>query len=378
MFLKMITSSLIRRRSRMIIALLAIVVGATILSGLVTIYYDVPRQMGAQFRNYGANMIFTASGEEPLTQGNVEKGISYIPKNELVGYTPYRYETVRINEQPVLVAGTDIKGTEATSPYWYINGSRPTANGQVLVGKNVANLLGVKVGSTVEIHYYDNEAEKSDDDIDLGTTMFVTGILETGSSEEDYLYMSLADLAEITEKVGSYNVVEISVSTSGANLEKYIERIDSNVEGVKARLIKRVTSSEGAVLTKLQSLVFIVTAVILVLTMICVATTMTAVIAERRKEIGLRKALGASNSSIVGEFMGEGLLLGGIGGILGSALGFVFAEIVSVNVFSSSITFRPLILVISVVVSVIVTGAACLIPIKSATEIDPALILKGE
>ena len=378
MFLKMITSSLIRRRSRMIIALLAIVVGATILSGLVTIYYDVPRQMGAQFRNYGANMIFTASGEEPLTHETVEKGISYIPKNELVGYTPYRYETVRINEQPVLVAGTDIKGTEATSPYWYINGNRPTANGQVLVGKNVANLLGVKVGSTVEIHYYDNEAEKSDDDIDLGTTMFVTGILETGSSEEDYLYMSLADLAEITEKVGSYNVVEISVSTSGANLEKYIERIDSNVEGVKARLIKRVTSSEGAVLTKLQSLVFIVTAVILVLTMICVATTMTAVIAERRKEIGLRKALGASNSSIVGEFMCEGLLLGGIGGILGSVLGFVFAEIVSVNVFSSSITFRPLILVISVVVSVIVTGAACLIPIKSATEIDPALILKGE
>ena len=76
--------------------------------------------------------------------------------------------------------------------------------------------------------------------------------------------------------------------------------------------------------------------------------------------------------------MCEGLLLGGIGGILGSVLGFVFAEIVSVNVFSSSITFRPLILVISVVVSVIVTGAACLIPIKSATEIDPALILKGE
>ena len=58
MFLKMITASLMRRRSRMLVALLAIAVGGTILSGLVTIYRDVPRQMGAQMRNYGANMIF--------------------------------------------------------------------------------------------------------------------------------------------------------------------------------------------------------------------------------------------------------------------------------------------------------------------------------
>ena len=59
MFLRMITASLMRRKSRMIIALLAIAIGAAILSGLVTIYYDVPRQMGAEFRNYGANMVLT-------------------------------------------------------------------------------------------------------------------------------------------------------------------------------------------------------------------------------------------------------------------------------------------------------------------------------
>ena len=63
MYIRMITASLLRRRSRMVIALLAIAIGATILSGLMTIYIDVPRQMRAQFRNYGANMIFTASGD---------------------------------------------------------------------------------------------------------------------------------------------------------------------------------------------------------------------------------------------------------------------------------------------------------------------------
>ena len=40
MYLRMITASVARRKSRMLIALLAVVVGATVLSGLVTIYYD--------------------------------------------------------------------------------------------------------------------------------------------------------------------------------------------------------------------------------------------------------------------------------------------------------------------------------------------------
>ena len=53
----MITSSLIRRASRLIIAVLAIAIGATILSGLVTIYYDIPEQLGREFRSYGANLI---------------------------------------------------------------------------------------------------------------------------------------------------------------------------------------------------------------------------------------------------------------------------------------------------------------------------------
>lgn len=112
--------------------------------------------------------------------------------------------------------------------------------------------------------------------------------------------------------------------------------------------------------------------------MICVATTMMAVIAERRREIGLRKALGALDSSIVTEFLSEGIVLGAVGGIIGSVLGYLFADTVSMNVFSSSITFRPLLIPVAIIVSVTVTGLACLIPIRSAVDVDPALVLKGE
>ena len=365
----------------MLVALLAIAVGATILSGLVTIYYDVPRQMGAEFRNYGANMIFLASSNEAsLTMDTVDEALTYIDADDLVGVAPYRYETVLIHEQPIVAAGTDMIGAQATSPYWYIDGEWPDESGELLLGKSEAELLALSPGDTITVTYAteDDEADENGVTQAAEMQMTVTGILETGGSEEEYIYMALTDLETMAGDNSRLDVVELSVSGTSEDLSQYIETIPQQVPDVAPRLVKRVTESESTVLTKLQALVFLVTAVVLVLTMICVATTMTAVVTERRKEIGLRKALGASDGGIIGEFMGEGLLLGGIGGLIGAGLGFAFAQFVSVNVFSSSISFQFWLLPVTIIVSILVTGLACLMPVRSATEIDPALVLKGE
>ena len=381
MFLRMITASLVRRRSRMLVALLAIAVGATILSGLVTIYYDVPRQMGAEFRNYGANMILLPDGGETLDVKTVDEALSLIPAENLVGVAPYRYESVTINEQPILAAGTNMSGAKAASPYWYIDGEWPDESGELLLGKEVAAMLSTKLGSELTLNFALAEEDQDHSDLFYRSNrlkMTVVGIVEAGGSEEEYIYLSMEDLEQLTGTSGEMDVAELSVSASQAELQSYAEAISDQVDGAAARLVKRVTQSEATVLTKLQALVLLVTVIVLALTMITVATTMTAVVTERRKEIGLRKALGASNASVIWEFMGEGLLLGLVGGLLGAGFGFAFAQAISVNVFSSSIQFRPLLLPITVIVSILVTGLACILPVRSATDIDPALVLKGE
>ena len=481
MFLRMITASLLRRRSRMLIALLSIGIGATILAGLVTIYVDVPRQMGAQFRSFGANMLILSDGEKGMSKAQLDKALENIPAGQLVGAAPYRYVRVDMTtrQQSFTAAGTDFDQITKTSPYFSIEGRYPENPREVLVGKEIAETIGIREGSGMELTWQPAAGEtagdpsgdrqpgailsgsaegwsggtvyvtvKLDDSsriasltIDAGTqtpeiggltqtddsfnSQFVgkslpltlgedvdalsgatitstavvealntarntqsagtaktikytvTGILATGGEEESYVFMSLEDMAGLTGS-DAVDVAELSVSASAEELETYAEQITENTDGVRARLVKRVTRSETAVLGKLQSLVFLVTAVVLILTMICVSTTMMAVVSERRREIGLRKALGASDGSIRTEFLGEGMFLGLLGGILGAVLGFAFAQVVSVNVFGSSITFQPLLLPTAVIVSMGVAALSCLQPIKRAVAIDPAIVLKDE
>jgi putative ABC transport system permease protein len=244
-------------------------------------------------------------------------------------------------------------------------------------GEDVDVLSGATITSEAVIQAI-NTARKAEKNARPQTLNFtVTGILTTGGEEEDYVFLSLEDMQTLTGSE-QLDVVELSVSAAAEQLETYADAISQDSDTVQARLVKRVTRSEASVLEKLTALVFLVTLVVLLLTMICVSTTMMAVVSERRREIGLRKALGASDGSIRAEFLGEGVFLGLLGGVMGGVLGFVFAQVVSMNVFGSSITFQPLLLPVTILVSMMIAALSCLLPIKRAVAIDPAIVLKGE
>ncbi|MDR1399503.1 MAG: ABC transporter permease [Treponema sp.] len=372
-YIKMALSSLLRRRSRMIVALLAVAVGATILSGLVTIYYDIPRQMGQEFRSYGANFIMTPAGNAvSIDMDTAQVALSFIPAANFVGAAPYRYRMVKVNEQPFMAAGTDLDEARKTSPYWFVSGHWPQASGEALIGQEVADTIRLSPGSvfTITGSALSGEAFSRD--------FVVSGVMQSGGTEEAFIFMDLEDLEAMIGDSGKIDVLECSVSATADTLEALAATISAELSGVSPRLVKRLTESEGTVLAKLQVLVYLVTAIVLLLIMICVATTMMAVVAERRKEIGLRKTLGASNVSLAAEFLGEGVFIGGFGGLLGAVFGFIFAQGVAFSVFNRSVNFLLPLAPLTVLASIVITGIACIIPVRNATEVDPAIVLRGE
>lgn len=372
-YLKMIMTSLARRRARMLTALLAIAMGATIISGLVTIYYDIPRQMGKEFRSYGANMlVIPTNPDKKITNEQLDEIKSLIPSGKLVGQAPYIYTNAKINEQPYMLAGTDLKGAKKNSPYWLIDGSWPEKPREVLIGNEVSKALGLKEGDKIIINTPKVNGEGS-----IDTNFVVSGVVTTGGKEEELIFMSIDDISQLV-KDKNFDVVEYSIEAEQNELSKIVSNISQKDGSLTPQMVKRVTASQDIVLNKLQALVFIVTIIVLFIMMICVSTTMMAVVTERRKEIGLKKALGATNSSVIVDFLGEGAFLGVFGGLLGVALGYIFANRVSISVFARKVSFLPLLVPMTIIVCIVITIVASLIPVSKTVDIDPALVLRGE
>lgn len=87
---------------------LAVAIGATIISGMITVYKEVPEQMGREFRAYGAKSP-TASRQRKATMEEAAVAPVYdmLKDKEIIGAAPFLYERLKINESPVLTGGTD-------------------------------------------------------------------------------------------------------------------------------------------------------------------------------------------------------------------------------------------------------------------------------
>ena len=372
-YTRIVLSSLIRRRSRMLVALLAVTIGATVFLGMSLVYYDIPRQMGREFRSYGANMILVPSGTEPqLRVEEAEKAKAVIPEGKLVGATPYRHETVYYNMQGLTIVGTNMEDARKTSPYWQIDGEWPSGEDQVLIGTDISENARLYAGTTIQLEFVRPDGSK------LKKDFRVSGVLRSGSAEDGFVLIPMAGLEKYMGNPGNASVVELSVAANSAELEALASQIQTDVPAVSTRLVKRIMNSEATVLSKLQVLIYLVTAIVLFLTMIGVATTMMTVVMERRREIGLKKAIGADNSSIVKEFMGEGLVLALLGGLIGIVAGYFFAQVVSMSVFGRGVSLSIPLVFLTLLASVLVTVLASLIPVMRATDVEPSIVLRGE
>ncbi len=110
MYLRMITRAFVRRISRVLIASLSIIVGATTLSALAIITYTVPDQIARELRSYGANLVVSPSSTQTvrvddmvaLNAALADAGV------QVVGHAPYRQDNLLYNQQPLSAMGTDL------------------------------------------------------------------------------------------------------------------------------------------------------------------------------------------------------------------------------------------------------------------------------
>jgi putative ABC transport system permease protein len=108
-----------------------------------------------------------------------------------------------------------------------------------------------------------------------------------------------------------------------------------------------------------------------------VTSALTTSVLERRSEFGLLKAMGAGNSGVIGLLLAEAALLGLLGGLVGAGAGVLMARWLSVTVFGTAASFRPLSIPLAVAAALAITFAGCILPARRITRLRPFELLRG-
>jgi putative ABC transport system permease protein len=231
--------------------------------------------------------------------------------------TPRTTVTGTTNVDSIATDGSSLKLTSGSA----IDGS--SSDQVALVGKTLATKNNLSVGSTFTLY---------------GKTFTVKGIYDTGNAFQDSgIVVPLATLQTATDQAGAVTSAVATVDSS--------ENVASTVTALKSALGDKadITSSAEQAETSVASLRSIsslaMTGVIgaTIAGAVIVLLTMTMIVRERRREIGVIKAIGGTTSKVITQFITEALTLTIISGVVGIALGvFVSGSITSGLVSSAS------------------------------------------
>lgn len=220
-----------------------------------------------------------------------------------------------------------------------------------------------------------------------GTRFRVVGVMESkgqllGFDLDDAIYIP-ADLA--MQMFNKESLMEIDVVFRETTTSEEMG------ERVKALLIRRHGDEDFtlftqedmlATLDKILSMLKIAVAalggVALVVGGVGVLTIMTTALKERTQEIGLLRAVGCTREQILWMFLGEAVLLSGLGGLLGISI--VGVLVITLNTFAPGlpVSLQPTYMLASLALSCGVGLAAGISPAMNAAALDPIEALRSE
>jgi putative ABC transport system permease protein len=224
--------------------------------------------------------------------------------------------------------------------------------------------------------------------IEIGGSRYrVIGVMESkgqvlGVDLDDSVYIPAGRALELFNREG---LMEIHVvHASGVDVSKV-------VEGIRKVLLAR-HGKEDFTITPQQQMLDVLSSVLNILTFavgalggisllvggVGILTIMTIAVAERTSEIGLLRALGARRGQVLSLFLGEAILLSGLGGLLGLALGIGIARLLQLGFEALPVHTPWSFVVLAETIAVAIGLVAGVVPALRAARLDPVEALRAE
>ena len=266
------------------------------------------------------------------------------------------------------------------------------STGNVILGSTLAKEFKKQVGQTIDLPVRPADAKPDF----VSHTFTVVGILNpTRTAPDTFAYITIPDgqmllrdslpanlrgvidVTQITQGISVY----AKPGTSISDLDKIADRINSQVTGVKATkpsVLVNGFKSGGAVFTAITTAAALLA---LIIGGLSVVNTMFMAVAERVREIGLKKAVGATTMNVMSEFLIEATLIGVIGGVIGWGLGALITVIANATTPPGQSTLFLLDLPITIFAigfATVLGAVAGILPAWRAARMDPVTALRNE
>jgi len=283
---------------------------------------------------------------------------------------------------PAMIIGSDMAGEKYESyKVNYVQGRAltPADAGGAVVGYDLVSKLGAKLGGKITVR---------------GEQFTVIGIMDkTLTAPDTCVYLTLPDAQRLyyQQVLGdtvraAYKPQDLVTSfivypTPGTDPEALATTINSTVKGVTAMgpsvFQKQIASVTGI----FNAILYGIAIIALFVGGLSVVNTMTMAVSERTREIGVRKAIGASDGQIVGQFLSESSVIGLIGGVSGLFLGWVAATVANALLAARNLNLflvTPRLAIGSVLFALLLGLVSGLYPSLHAARLRPVLALRYE
>ena len=300
-------------------------------------------------------------------------------------------------------------GMVAMKTWWTVNGewlSDSDENG-CMIGGELAKKTGLKVGDEIELvppkFGFAQDKEQNNSSAGEKSTFTIRGIFDAGGDEDESLYLNLHASQELFGREGLISSIEVSALTTPDNdlarlaaqdptalnqmdwdtwyCTAYVSSICYQIQEVVsnsvAKAVRQVAESEGAILSKTQLLMLLITILSLIGSALGISNLVTASVMERSKEIGLLKAIGAYDFPISALILTEIIITAIAGGVLGYFAGLLFAQVIGQSVFGSAISIKVTVIPLVAILIFAVTMAGSLPSIRLLLSFKPAEVLHG-
>jgi putative ABC transport system permease protein len=271
---------------------------------------------------------------------------------------------------------------EPFNPYTYVEGASPTTDDQIGLDSFTVEEEGYEVGDTVTIT---GAAGATDYELS-GVTEFGTGVALGGASLVEF---TLPEAQRVTDKVGEFDEIAVEAE-EGVTPDELRDRINAVLpDTADARTGEQIADDDSQEIKDgfgfLTTALLIFAGITVFVGAFLIFNIFSITVAQRTREFGMLRTLGASSRQILATVIGEALLLGIVSSIIGIAAGAGFVklllalfEAIGFELPQSGLPLEPRTIIVGLVVGVLATLISSLIPALRATRVTPLEALRED